>query len=72
MQRGLGITQECNVGNAFFASMDKRSRGKKQQEKTEKWQYVIVTVNNLFKGFTTEDERNCNQKQSGKLDSGIA
>ena len=29
--------------------MAKRSRGKKQQEKTEKQQKVIVTENNLFK-----------------------
>ena len=34
--------------------MVKRSRGKKQQEQTEKQQNVIVTENNLFKGFTTK------------------
>ena len=32
--------------------MDKRSRGKEQQKETEKQQHVIVTENNLFKGFT--------------------
>ena len=34
--------------------MIKRSRGKKQQEETEKQQYIIVTENNILKGFTTE------------------
>ena len=34
--------------------MVKRSRGKKQQKETEKQQHVIVTENNLFKGFITE------------------
>ena len=34
--------------------MVKRSRGKKQQKETEKQQHVIVTENNLLKGFTTE------------------
>ena len=32
----------------------KRSRGKKHQEETQKQQHVIVTENNLFKGFTKE------------------
>ena len=41
MQIGLGITQECNVGNVFFA--------KEEQEETGKQQHVIVTENNLFK-----------------------
>ena len=50
----------------------KNCRGKKQQEETEKHQHVIVTENNLFKGFTTEDVQNYDQKYSGKLDSGIA
>ena len=52
--------------------MVKRSRGKNQQKETEKQQYVIVTENNLFKGFTAEDVRNYDQKLSGKLDSGVA
>ena len=52
--------------------MIKRSRGKKLQEETEKQQHVIVTKNNLFKGFTTEGVRNYDQKYSGKLDSGVS
>ena len=52
--------------------MVKRSRGNKQQKETEKQQYVIVTENNLFKGFTKEGVQNYDQKQSGKLDSGVA
>ena len=43
-----------------------------QQEETEKQQHVIVTEKKIFKGFTTEDVRNYDQKQSGKLDCGIA
>ena len=35
--------------------MVKRSTGKKQQEETERQQHVIVTENNLFKGFIIED-----------------
>ena len=31
-----------------------RSKGKKQQEETEKQQHVIATENNLLKGFTIE------------------
>ena len=42
--------------------MVKRSRGKKQQEETKKYQHVIVTENNLFKGFTTKALRNCDRK----------
>ena len=42
--------------------MAKRSRGKKQQEETEKQQHVIATGNNLLKGFTTEGVRNYDQK----------
>ena len=42
--------------------MVKRSREKKQQKATEKQQHVIVTENNLFKGFTTEGVRNYDQK----------
>ena len=42
--------------------MVKNSRGKKQQEETEKQQHVIVTEKNLFKGFTTESVRNYEQK----------
>ena len=34
--------------------MVKRSRGKKQQEESEKQQDIIMTENNLFKGFTTK------------------
>ena len=52
--------------------MVKRRGGKKKQEEIEKQQHVIVTENNLFKGFTTEGVRNYDQKYSGKLDSGIA
>ena len=37
--------------------MVKRSRGKQQQEETEKQQHVIVTENILFKGFTTDGVR---------------
>ena len=42
--------------------MVKLSRGKKQQDETEKQQYVIVTENNLFKGFTKEGVQNYDQK----------
>ena len=42
--------------------MAKRSRGKKQQEETEKLQHVIATGNNLFKGFTTKGIRNNERK----------
>ena len=38
--------------------MVKRSKRKKQQEETEKQQHVIMTENNLFKGFTTEVKNN--------------
>ena len=52
--------------------MVKKSRGKKQQKEIEKQQHVIVTENNLFKGFTTEDVENYDQKHSDKLDSDVA
>ena len=42
--------------------MVKRNRGKKQQKEIEKQKYVIVTENNLLKGFTTEDVGNYDQK----------
>ena len=42
--------------------MVKRSRGKKQQEEIKKQQHVIVTENNLFKGFTGKGIRNYNKK----------
>ena len=32
---------------------------------------VIVTENNLLKGFTTKGIRNYDQKQSGKLESDV-
>ena len=35
---------------------------KKQQEETEKQPHVIVTENNLFKGFTAKDVRNQDKK----------
>ena len=38
--------------------MFKTSREKTQQKDTEKQQDVIVTENNLLKGFTTEGVRN--------------
>ena len=50
----------------------KRSRRKKQLEETENQQHIIVIENNLFKGFRTEGVQNCYQKESGKLDSGVA
>ena len=40
----------------------KRNRGKKQQKEIEKHQHVIVTENNLFKGFTTKGIRNYDRK----------
>ena len=49
--------------------MVKRSRGKEQQEETEKQQHVIVTEKNLIEGFTTIG--NYDQKSS-MLDSGVA
>ena len=42
--------------------MVKRSRGKEEQEETDKQQHIIITENNLFKGFTTEGVRNYDQK----------
>ena len=33
--------------------MVKRKRGKEQEKEIEKQQHVIVTENDLFKGFTT-------------------
>ena len=51
--------------------MVKRSERKKQLKETEKQQHVILTENNLFKGFTTEGVRNYDHKYSGKLDSGV-
>ena len=48
MQRGLGITFECNR--------------KKQQKEKEKQQHIIMAENNLFKGFTTEGVRNYEKK----------
>ena len=41
--------------------MVQRSRGKNQQEETEKQQHVIVAENNLFKSFTVEGVRNYDQ-----------
>ena len=38
--------------------MVERSRGKKQQEETEKHQHVIMSENNVFKGYTTKDVLN--------------
>ena len=49
----------------------KRSTGKKQQEEITKQENVIVTENNLFKGYTTEGVRNYYQKYSGKLDNSV-
>ena len=49
--------------------MVKRSRGKKQLNEIEKQQHIIVTGNNLFKGFTTEGVRNYDQNLPEKLDS---
>ena len=46
-----------------------RCRRKEHQEETEKQQHVIVTENNLFKGFSTKDVRNYYRKQSGQLDN---
>ena len=42
--------------------MVKKSRGKKQQEETEKQQHVIVEENDLFIGFTIIGVRNYGQK----------
>ena len=47
---------------SYLRVMVKRRRGKKQQKKTEKQQYVTVTENKLFKGFTTEGDRKYDQK----------
>ena len=52
--------------------MVKRRREEKQHKETEKQQHVIVTENNLFKGFTTECVRNYDQKYFGKFDCGVA
>ena len=40
----------------------KEAEEKKQQEKTEKQQRVIVTESNSFKGFTAPSVRNYDQK----------
>ena len=42
--------------------MVKRSRGRKQQEETEKHQHMIMTENNLFKGYATKDVLNYDRK----------
>ena len=42
--------------------MVKISRGKKQQKEIEKQQHIIVAENILFRGFTTVDFRNYDQK----------
>ena len=42
--------------------MVKISTGKEQQEETEKQQQVIVTENNLYKGFTRKCVRNYYRK----------
>ena len=47
--------------------MKKAITGRKEEQ-----QHIIVTENNLFKGFTSEDVRNYDQKLSGKLGSGVA
>ena len=47
--------------NIFFEIMVKRSKTKRQQEKAEKLQNVIVAENNLSKDFTTEKVRNYDQ-----------
>ena len=47
---------------SYLEVMVKRSRGKKEQEETEKQQHVILKENNLFKSFTTEGVRNSDQK----------
>ena len=73
MQRGLGITWECNVGNVFFFYLWlKEEEEKKQLEETRKQHHVFKTGNSLFKGFTTECVRNYDLKLFGKLDSGVA
>ena len=40
--------------------MDKRNRGKKQQEEKEKQHHVMVTQRNLFKSFT---KKKCSKLQ---------
>ena len=49
--------------------MIKRRGGKKQQEDVQKQQHVIMTENNLFKGYTTKDVLNYDRKESSKLDN---
>ena len=39
---------------ASLRVMIKRTRGKKQQEETEKQQHAVVTESNLFKSFIAE------------------
>ena len=40
-----------------------------EEKETDKYQHVIMTENNLFKGYTTKDVLNYDRKQSSKLDN---
>ena len=62
MQRGNEITRNVTLEVSSLRDIVKRSRGKKQQEETEKQKYVIVTENWLFKGFTTKCVQNYDRK----------
>ena len=42
----------------YLQIMVKRSKGKKQQDETEKQQQVIVSESNLFKDLSTKAVRN--------------
>ena len=43
---------------SYLQVMVKRSKGKKQQDETEKQQQVIVSESNLFKDLSTKAVRN--------------
>ena len=58
MQRDQESHKNVTLGITFLRVIVKNSRGKNQQENTEKQQHVIVAKNKLFKGLTTEDVQN--------------
>ena len=61
-QEGSESHKNITLEMSSLRVMVKNSRGKKQQEETEKHQYVVMTENNLFKSFTTKNVRNYDWK----------
>ena len=52
MQKGSESHKNVTLEISSLRVIVRRNRGKKQQEKTEKQQHVIVTENKLFKNLT--------------------